>query len=215
MKSLADQLPPEIAREIHPAWRKNEADYWAARDQLLVQYKGQWVAYADGTVIAFGPNRMEVLVAADPANRHPFVALVGRENEPFRMRRVHFPYDTTYQGAALPVLQVEYRKVSGQSGLVLDQVIPDTGADRSALPWADYQQLQFTLAQGMPAVMGGVAGGSATTVTFQLWVHLDGQDFPCEAYADFLGSERLLGREVLNSLDVLFRGPAREVVINP
>jgi len=27
MKSIADQLPPEIARQIHPNRRKNEADY--------------------------------------------------------------------------------------------------------------------------------------------------------------------------------------------
>ncbi len=37
MKSLADQLPPEIARQIHPDWRANEAAYWAGRDQLLGQ----------------------------------------------------------------------------------------------------------------------------------------------------------------------------------
>ena len=35
MRSLADALPPEIAGQIHPAWRRNEADYWAARDRLL------------------------------------------------------------------------------------------------------------------------------------------------------------------------------------
>jgi hypothetical protein len=35
MKSLADALPPEFARQIHPDWRKNEAAYWAVRDQLL------------------------------------------------------------------------------------------------------------------------------------------------------------------------------------
>ena len=35
MKSLADALPLEIARYVHPDWRKNEAAYWAVRDQLL------------------------------------------------------------------------------------------------------------------------------------------------------------------------------------
>ena len=40
MKSIADQLPPEIARQLHPDRRKNEAEYWAVRDQLLDQYKG-------------------------------------------------------------------------------------------------------------------------------------------------------------------------------
>ena len=48
MKSLIDQLPPEIARQIHPDWRKNEAEYWAARDRLLGQYRDQWIGFADG-----------------------------------------------------------------------------------------------------------------------------------------------------------------------
>ena len=37
MRSLADRVPPEIARQIHPDRRKNEAAYWATRDQLLGQ----------------------------------------------------------------------------------------------------------------------------------------------------------------------------------
>ena len=56
MKSLADALPPEIARQIHPDWRKNEAAYWAARDMLLSQYQGQWIGFADGEVIASGTD---------------------------------------------------------------------------------------------------------------------------------------------------------------
>ena len=48
MKSLADELPPEIANQIHPDWRKNEAAYWAFRDHLLGQYHGQWIGFADG-----------------------------------------------------------------------------------------------------------------------------------------------------------------------
>jgi len=39
MESLADQLPPEIAKQVHPDWRKNEADYWAQRETLLQQYR--------------------------------------------------------------------------------------------------------------------------------------------------------------------------------
>src|SRR5438552_6458216 len=58
MKSLADALPPEIARQIHPDWRKNEAAYWAVRDQLIRQYQGQWIGFADGAVIASGPVRL-------------------------------------------------------------------------------------------------------------------------------------------------------------
>jgi hypothetical protein len=67
----------------------------------------------------------------------------------------------------------------------------------------------------VPSVISGVAGGVAATIGFLIWVWLDGQEYPCQLQADFTGQERILGREVLNCLEVLFRGPSSEVVINP
>jgi hypothetical protein len=52
MKSLADALPPEIAQQVHPDWRKNETGYWSVRDKLLNQYQDQWIAFADRAVVA-------------------------------------------------------------------------------------------------------------------------------------------------------------------
>ena len=215
MKSLADGLPPEIAQQIHPDWRKNEAAYWAVRDQLLAQYQGQWIAFADGAVIASGTSPVEVLHAAQPADRHPFFICVGREDEPCRIRRSLFPYDTSYPGEALPLTHVEFRQAAGSPGVILDRVIPDPGADSSLLPWGDCQLLQLTPGVGVPGSLSGVAGSSATTITFQVWPYLDGQDYPCRLQADFVGSERILGRDVLNRLEILFRGPSREVIVNP
>src|ERR1700692_53866 len=96
MKSIADQLAPEIARQIHPDWRKNEATYWAVRDQILPQYQGQWIAFADGVVIASGTSPVEVLHAAQQSGRHPFVICVGREEEPCRIRRSKFLCDSRF-----------------------------------------------------------------------------------------------------------------------
>ena len=42
----------------------------------------------------------------------------------------------------------------------------------------------------------------------ETWAWLDGQEHLCRLQADFVGSERILGRDVLNRLDILFRGPA-------
>ena len=86
MKSLADGLPPEIARQIHPDWRKNEAAYWAVRDQMLGQYQGQWIGFADGIVIAAGTRPVTVFHAAEATGLHPFFICVGREEEPCRIR---------------------------------------------------------------------------------------------------------------------------------
>ncbi len=215
MKSLADELPPEIAREIHPDWRKNEAAYWAVRDQLVRQYQGQWIGFADGAVIASGTSPVAVFHAAEATGRNPFVTCVGREDEPTRMRRASFAYDSSYPGEPLPILTLDFRPVSGSPGVPLDRVIADTGADASALPWADCQRLQLDPARGRPIQMSGVAGGAVLALLFRVWVFLDGQEYPCRLHADFAGHERILGRDVLNRLEALFRGPTGEVVVNP
>jgi hypothetical protein len=127
MKSLADGLPAEIARQIHPDWRKNEAATWAVRDKFLGQCQGQWIGFADGVVVASGARPVVVFHAAHQAAEHSYLICVGREEEPYRMRRADFAYDTSYP--------------------------------------AEYQ---------------------------------------CQLHADFVGDERILGRDVLNSLEVLF-----------
>ena len=116
MKSLADELPPEIARQIHPDWCKNEAAYWAVRDQLLSQYQGQWIGFADGAVIASGTSPVAVFHAAEATGRNPFVTCVGHELEPIRMRRVSVAYDGSYPSEPLPILTLEFRPVSGSRG---------------------------------------------------------------------------------------------------
>jgi hypothetical protein len=215
MNSIADRLPPEIAAQIHPDRRKNEAGYWAVREQLLDQYKGQWIGFADGAVIASGTSPAAVLHAAESSGRHPFLICVGKEEQPTRIRRVAFAYDGNYSGEALPLIRVEFRLASGSSGVLFDRVIPDTGADASVLPWADCQILNLSPVMGVQGLIGGVAGGSAATLGFQIWAQLDGRDYPCRMQADFSGGERILGRDVLNHMDVLFRGPGGEVVLNP
>jgi len=216
MNSLANGLPPEIACQVHPDWRKNEQAYWAARDGLLPRYGGQWIAFADGAVVAAAPQPLQVFLAIRQSEAHPFVIRVGHEDAPwYRIRRVSFTYDAAYPGPALPVVRAEFRAVSGSAGVVMDRVIPDTGADTTTLPWSDCTQLQLNPALGIPGAITGVAGGRAATLGFLIWVWLDGREHPCQLQADFGGHERILGRDVLNSLEILFRGPAGDVVVNP
>jgi hypothetical protein len=215
MKTIADQLPPEIAKQLHPARRKNEAEYWAVRDRLLTQYDGQWVGFADGKVVASGISPVTVFHAAEATGLYPFFICVGREEQPCRIRRATFAYDGNYPGEALPVLDVEFRRNSGASGIVFDRVIPDTGADASVLPWPDCQVLQLTPNVGSQTLISGVVGATSATLAFQIWAFLDGREYPCRIQADFAGTERILGRDVLNRLDLLFCGPSSEIVVNP
>lgn len=215
MKSLIEGLPPEIAQRIHPDWQENEAEYWAHREELLTRYRGQWIGFARGRVIVVGTSPVEVFHKAHESGGHPFVTCVGHEHEPSRIRRASFPYNTAYPGEPLPVITVEFRKRVGSPGVILERVIADTGADASALPWADCERLGLDPRDGAPGLMGGVGETAVATVIFPAWAQLDGNDHPCRLQADFAGHERILGRDVLNRLEVLFRGPAGELVINP
>ncbi len=215
MRSIIESLPPEIAGQIHPDWRRNEAEYWVVRDTLIQQYRDQWVAFADGAVIASGRSPVDVFHDGQASDRHPYFTCVGHEHEPDRIRRASFSYDKTYPGEALPLVSVEFRTDPAQSGAVLDRVIPDTGADVTVLPWSDCQHLQLIPSQGAPRWMGGVGQSSTATVAFSVWACLDGNVYRCRVHGDFSGNDRILGRDVLNSLDLLFRGPSGEVIVNP
>jgi predicted aspartyl protease len=214
MKSLADYLPPEFAVYVHPDWRKNEADYWAVRDKLLEQYQDQWIGFADGVVVASGKSAVRVLHGALDIASHAFVTCVGHEHEPDRIRRATFPYDTSVK-EPLPRIEVEFRRVKGSPGLRLDRVIPDTGADASVLPWNDCKTLQLDPASGMMGILAGLGGKYQGSMIFKVWAHLDGKEYECRLHVDLSGNERILGRDVLNQLEILFRGPANEVVVNP
>jgi len=52
-------------------------------------------------------------------------------------------------------MTVEFRKQGGSPRISLEQVIPETGADASALPWADCEQLALDPGEGAPGLMGG------------------------------------------------------------
>ena len=215
MVSLTEGLPPEIASRLAPEWHQNESRYWETRESLLPQYQGQWIGFADGEVVASGDSPVEVLHAARESSPHPYVICVGHEEEPCRMRRAVFRYDSSYRGEPLPVIDAEFRRHLDSQGVVMRDVIPDTGADATALPWSDCQQLQLDPVDAVPGLMGGVGGSSASTIVFPVWVCLDGNAYPCRLQADFRGDERIVGRDVLNRMDVLFRGPAGRVVVNP
>jgi len=117
MKSIADQLPPDIAKQIHPDWRKNEAEYWSVRNNLMSQYQGKWIGFADGSVIASGTSPVEVLHAAQSSGQHPFLVCVGKEQEPARIRRATYSYDAAYPGECWTLSSAKHKGCRGLSSL--------------------------------------------------------------------------------------------------
>lgn len=112
-------------------------------------------------------------------------------------------------------MRAEFRSTQGSPGIVFDDVILDTGADASALPWSDCQSLPLDPAEATATFISGVGGGVIKTSEYAIWVVLDGSEHECRLTVDTAGGDRIIGRDVLKHLDVLFRGPAAEVIINP
>ena len=81
--------------------------------------------------------------------------------------------------------------------------------------WSDCQRLGLDPAEGTPGLIGGVGATAAPTLVFAIWARINGHEYRCRLQADFIGQERILGRDVLNRADVLFRGPSQEVIFNP
>lgn len=73
-----DKAVGQLLRYV--ARRKNEEAYWAVRDQLLDQYEGQWIGFADGKVIASGSSPVTVFHAAEGTGLHHFFLCVGKED---------------------------------------------------------------------------------------------------------------------------------------
>ena len=79
-----------VCDKAHSDRRKNEAAYWAVRDQLVQQYHGQWIGFADGKVIASGSSPVAVFHAVEASGKRLFLVRVGNEEQPCRTRRVAF-----------------------------------------------------------------------------------------------------------------------------
>jgi hypothetical protein len=132
--SQTARLQPDQRQRLHADFLANEQSYLHMRDSLLSQYRGQWVAIHEGMVIAADTNLLKVTKAAAATGGHPYIALVGAEDTVvFRVRRVAFAYDQTYQPFPLPRVTVTFWNHAETHSKTHGDVIPDTGADLCVL----------------------------------------------------------------------------------
>ena len=87
LRTHSSNLPVEQQQRLPPEFLANEQSYLRMRDQLLESHHGQWVAINQDQVIASGGNLMQVMDVAISQASHPYVAIVGKEEEVvFRLR---------------------------------------------------------------------------------------------------------------------------------
>src|SRR5262245_21269461 len=79
LRTQTSNLPLDQQQRLHADFLKNEQDYLRVRDRLLTTHSGQWVAVAEGRLIACGTDLMRVTQQATDHGGHPYVAKVGEE----------------------------------------------------------------------------------------------------------------------------------------
>ena len=171
-------LPPEQRQRLHPDFLANEQAYWQLRDSLLPVYQGQWVAIQDGNVIAAAADVLAVTDAAATVGGHPYIALVGAEDDVvFRVRTAVFAYDRSYQPFPLPRITATYSNHAGTRSQSHSDVIPDTGADLSVLPDADCNSIDLFNSPYFTGRSSGVVGPGISTLIYRGRVEIDGRSF--------------------------------------
>jgi predicted aspartyl protease len=209
-------LPLDQQQHLHADFLADEQAYLGMRDGLLSQYRGQWVAVHGGKVIAAGPKLMEVMESAAASGGHPYIALVGAEDAVvFQVRRTVFAYDHTYQPFPLPRVTATFWNHAQTHSRQHADVIPDTGADLSALPAADCTAINLFSSPYMTGMAGGVVGARVTALFYRGMVEIDGRRYAALIQPLPTGQERIVGRDVLNQQRVLFDGPGGQVIIDP
>jgi len=211
----SQQLSPTLKKRLHKAFLENERLYWQTRDRLLHQYQGQWVAAVGGKVIASGDDLLDVTDQAGEKDPHAYITRVGQEsNFAFAIRRSEFGYDTAYQPFALPQVEAVFSNYRGTGLQFYPDVVPDTGADISALPESDCDVIDLFGSPHLLSLARGVMGPQSATLVYRGYVEIASTRYRALIHPVPGGKERILGREVLNQLKVTFDGPQKKVILD-
>lgn len=198
---LVQQLLKSLLEAMSPDYLANEAEYWRVRDQLLLKYEGKWVAFDKGQVVAWGDDLMTVMnEAGQKGYSQAYIDKVGEEGElRVKCRQASFGYNQAYLPTALPQVAVTFTN--------FHQTRQHTGSDFSALTEEDGHALQLLTGPHVPSSVTGVGGQTSLCVVCRAFATIGGRRFPAMVQLIPGQSDRLLGREVMNQMVVIFDGP--------
>ena len=100
-------------------------------------------------------------------------------------------------------------------GMGYPDAIADTGADLSVLPQNDCLAIDLFNSPYFTGVSSGVVGSSVVTLIYHAKAEIDGNRYAALIQPVVSGKERIVGRDVLNQLRILFDGPGARVIVDP
>ena len=153
-----------VEKFLPEEFKLDEKDYWQARNNLLSDYEGKWIAFHNKKVIASGDNIYEVtFLALQKSNSCAYITKVGEEDKLMvKVRRQEFSYNLNYQPFPLPQAKIRFYRESGKKAPAFMR--GDAVARRSCEARSKLKQTNLVVLTRHPTVNDG------TTLTVEAGV---------------------------------------------
>lgn len=120
------------------------------------------------------------------------------------------PYESRHHDPAMPVVEIALLSSEANAVPIELTAIVDTGADARMLPVNVLEAAGARYVQTLS--LRGITGQSLDVETFVTVIHLGPHVvYGVQAVAMPTGSEAIIGRDVLNQLEITLNGPAQEL----
>jgi len=209
----SEQLPERLRQLLTEAYLANEKVYWQQREQLVQRLANKWVAVHNGQVVTVGEDMATVM---DEVGKQglcdAYIEKVGGESDTVftirHRREIGFAYDSSYI-PPIPRIEVKFLNFQQSHHATYADVIPDTGADNTVLPFGDCAAISIFSSPFYSSFSRGIDSAPTPTLLYRCFAEIGGHLSAAliEPHPTFDG--RLLGRDVLNTFVTIFDGPRR------
>jgi len=209
----SEQLPERLRQLLTEAYLANEKVYWQQREQLVRKLANKWVAVHNGQVVTVGEDLASVM---DEVGKQglcdAYIEKVGGESDTVstirHRREIGFGYDSSYT-PPIPRIEVKFLNFQQSHHATYADVIPDTGADNTVLPFGDCAAASMFSSPFYSSFSRGIDSAPTPTLLYRCFAEIGGHLSAAliEPHPSFDG--RLLGRDVLNTFVTIFDGPRR------
>ncbi|MBI4675338.1 MAG: hypothetical protein HY741_27150 [Chloroflexi bacterium] len=198
-------------------FQQEKEAYWKLRPELLKKHPHQWVAVANGKVVAVGKSAEQVMALAYQRVKAKalYINRVGAESTALRkkIRRVETTRYSVEYDPPIPMLEttVSNPDHSEQSRVAM---ILDTGADISVLQedvCAGLGLGDFPVAE---ATISGIGEAWEPKILYGAEIRVQRQPVPMIVDCRDDVRENILGRNVLNRFSITFDGRKKRVTFN-
>jgi predicted aspartyl protease len=193
-----------MSAETKRRFEQEEQAYWQQRDELLKQYRGQWVAIVGGQVVAVGNQSGEVIRQAyqKTGSKVGYVAHVGYEDVVYRIRQVTVGhYDHSYAPPMPRVVASAHHLIDVASADV--EFVVDTGADLTILRDAIADAVGLWDSAWRTAKIAGMGAAPESRQLYAVTIRLADHDVAVEVDCRDDLDEDILGRDVINEFALM------------